>query len=830
MTKINDPGDGGDASDLPNNELVFDVIVIGSGYGGAVSACRFAEAGYRVAILETGYRHQAPNILRGEASEWNPKAGRFGPHTITKISAAVRAWTGTAFGGGSIVNAAVMIRKSFFENWPGDITRESLDPFYDLAESMLGAKVYPVNVPGSLYDDTIKTRTMLEAAVKLGVPSVQPAVAITYREAGEAEDLVKVNQHGAPQMGCRRCGECSLPGCNYLAKNSLDFNYLWLAEKKYGATVFTGNKVDKIEPLTNRTYSVRSIDSKSGKERMFRAKVVVVAAGATGSSELLLRNKHWHNSLSWLSDKLGSQYTTNGTFIGFAVRSKTDLDPSGGPEITAGLDFSGADGQGQGHLMFDGSFRGFTYETFFITGRLVGMGKGMIKLLSGFFKLAEKVKFLEPRTTLPLLVIGRDNASGKLSLTREGKLTTDLRVFDNASFYARANEYMRAFTKAMGTKFLPFPLWWLQRKIDVPHNLGGVPMGRSKESGVVDHLGRVFGYDNFLVLDGSIVPATMGANPALTIAALAERSMATVIPELKKRSVIRAVPEPEPVAPPVVDATAEFHNLYEALEEGEAVALPEALEGKTVLWTPGILARHVGNHSKHVLAAIAEMGLKVTAIPVDTDVATLENIELIKAHVRKLSAGEGILVGHSRGGIMNLDAYRQLNDEDKAKITRIILVQSPINGTPLADFVVKRPWLRRTVAWGSRVVLGNNIMDTLRELSTRGREVAQRALPALTADDLAKILVVRSVIAPGQSPSLDLTRKLNEQYGQVSDGVTPFVQSAIPGTRDVFLGGFDHENLVVYEPGWFKRLTGYRAHAFYVAGYVIEALLRLSVR
>ncbi len=88
---------------------------------------------------ETGYEHKAPNMPRGEASEWNPEAGRFGPHTVQHLSETVTAWRGTAFGGGSIVNAAVMIRKDDFENWPGGITRSALDPYYDLAERMLGA-------------------------------------------------------------------------------------------------------------------------------------------------------------------------------------------------------------------------------------------------------------------------------------------------------------------------------------------------------------------------------------------------------------------------------------------------------------------------------------------------------------------------------------------------------------------------------------------------------------------------------------------------------------------------------------------------------------------
>jgi cholesterol oxidase len=817
-------------------ETEFDAIVVGSGYGGSVSAYRLAEAGLRVAILETGYAHKAPNIPRGEASEWNPGKGRFGPHTITHLSKDVTAWTGTALGGGSMVNAAVMIRKDNFENWPGGITRQSLDPYYDRAEMMLGAKVYPLRLSTSPYADTTKSHLMLSAAEKLGVPAVMPPVAITYLEAGEAPDTVKVNQFGAEQQGCRRCGECSLPGCNYQAKNSLDFNYLFAAQKRFGARVFTGQKVDRIEPTAanpngNGGYKVKTIDSKSGAVRHYQAKIVVVSAGCVGSSELLLRNKEVHSTLPALSDRLGAQYTTNGTFIGFVVRAKEDVDPSGGPEITAGLDFNGPDGLNQGHLMFDGSFRGFSYDTFYITGRLVRLRKLAIKLISGGFKLAEKLKLVQPETTLPLLVIGRDNAVGSFSLNKEGRIQTDLNPQDNRSFYRRANEHLKAFTRAMHTRFLRFPLWSLQSKIDVPHNLGGVPMGNSVRDGVVDHLGRVFGYNNLLVLDGSIIPATMGANPALTIAALAERSMEAVIAQYKQDGAIKADNTAPPAPPAAVSLNSAFQMIHQAvLDSGPGVLpLPDALRNKTVLWTPGILARHMGNHSKHVLARLRKMGLFVLPTGVNTDIATAENVAMLKRMISTLvlDEGQGILMGHSRGGVMNLDAYRQLSAPDKAKISHIILVQSPINGTALADFVLSSKLLRRVVAIGSRIIFGNDVSDTVRELSTRGREVAQRALPPLTPDDLAKICTLRSLIGPKESPSFELTRAILKKHGHQSDGVTPYEISEIPGTQDITLWAYDHENMVIQEPTLLKRLTRYSPHKHYEAGNVVEALLRV---
>jgi cholesterol oxidase len=809
----------------------FDAIVIGSGYGGAVAAYRLAQAGLSVCVMEKGYEHKAPNMPRGRDSEWAPEEGRFGPHTVTKLNKRVTGWHGTAVGGGSIVNAAVMIRKDCFENWPGNITRETLDPYYDRAEQMLGARVYPLHSALSPYAATIKTSFMLKAGERLGVPTVMPPVAVTYRENGEAVGTVKTNQFGAQQQGCRQCGECSLPGCNYQAKNSLDFNYLHGAQHQYGATILPGHEVTSIKPLRRGGYSVVTEGSRDGRNGRYHAKIVVVAAGSLGSSELLLRNKHHYGTLPALSAALGRQYTTNGTFIGFAIRGKEELDPAGGPEITAGLDFNGPDGKNQGHLVFDGSFRGFSYETFYITGRLIGLKNWTIKLISSGFKLAEKTGLLQPKTSLPLLVIGRDNAVGTFSLDKNNRLVTDLNPDDNASFYKRANAHMRALTRAMGTSFLKFPHWSLQGKIDVPHNLGGVPMGRTSLEGVVDDMGRVYGYENLLVLDGSIVPATMGANPALTIAALAERSMETVIPQFKEGGVIRpsaAVPD---VVPPTRDRTALFNTIHRQVAEknaaGNCPQMPLAASPKKVLWVPGILARHMGNHSVTVLARMRQLGLNVEAVPVNTDVATRENVQLLQSRINELEDGEGILIGHSRGGIMCLDAYLGSSPQAKAKVAHIIIIQSPVNGTPLADLAIKTGLRRKLVASLSRLVFGNNIIDTAVELSTRGRAAAQRALPPLTAEDRTKIITLRSTIEKGQSPSFDLTRGIMAAKGQQSDGVTPYEMSAIRGVSDITLKGYDHENLVIQNPTFLKRLTRYRPNKDYEAGNVIEALLRM---
>lgn len=512
----------------------YRVAVVGTGYGGSVAACRAAQAGLTTLVLEKGYGYTT--FPRGEQSEWRPDLGRYGPHTIIELNSKVRSWAATVRGGGSNINAGVMIRKKNFDGWPRGISAETLAPYYDLAEHMLGATPYPDEPP---YADTIKTRLMLEAAQRLGIRAFRPRVAIKWRREGESLGVNRKNRFGSLQTGCRQCAECCLPGCDYASKNTLDHNYLWEARKN-GANIICGQGVEKIEPLEQGGYRLTAINPKTGEESTYEADVVILGAGSLFSTEILLRNKLHYQTLPNLSPRLGSNYTTNGCFIGFAIRAGQDLGPDGGPEITVALDIPGPDGKDQGILMFDGGFKEFSYDAFYITGRGVGLPAPLIKFLTGCFKVAEGVGLINPRTTLPFLIIGRDNAMGHLSLGADGRLRTDLDPRQNREYYARANQHMRAMAKQLNARFLPFLSWQLEGKINVPHNLGGVPMGICYEDGVVDEYGCCYGYSNLCVLDGSTFLTSLGVNPALTITAWAERAIAHILAQLEQKGCITA--------------------------------------------------------------------------------------------------------------------------------------------------------------------------------------------------------------------------------------------------------------------------------------------------
>lgn len=179
---------------------------------------------------------------------------------------------------------------------------------------------------------------------------------------------------------------------------------------------------------------------------------------------------------------------------------------------------------------------------------------------------------------------------------------------------------------------------------------------------------------------------------------------------------------------------------------------------------------------------------------------------------------------------MNLDAYRQLSDADKAKVAHIIVIQGPVNGSLVADWLASSKLLRRLTAVGTRLLFGKNALDTVVDLTTAARKSVNRSLPPLTDEDRGKIITLRSVISKGESRSFEIPRRIAQKAGYMSDGMTPYELSEIGGSRDVTLIAFDHENLVIQEPTFLKRMTGYRAHAQYHAGDVIEALLLLAVQ
>lgn len=571
----------------------FDAVVIGSGFGGSVTAYRLAEAGLRVCVLERGQAYppgsfpRAPHAVR--RGFWDPSEGTYGMYDVWSFKG-LEALVSSALGGGSIIYANVLLRKDEkwfvredltgggYEYWP--VTRAELDPHYDRVERMMKPQRYPFE--HAPYDATPKTRALREAAETLGYAWHLPPLAVTFGNEGAApvpgEPIPEAhpNLHGRTRYTCRLCGECDI-GCNYGSKNTLDYNYLSEA-KRLGAEIRTLCEVKAFEPH-NQGFVVWYVEhdpagtSEGRPRKAVTADRLIVAAGTLGSTYLLMKNRA---AFPNLSDRLGSRFCGNGDLLAFALNARCPdpatgrlgprvLDPNFGPVITSTLRVGDAlDGDGavgRGFYLQDAGYPAFlswiveSADVFGAFKRFVRLVRNVFRArLGGDTNLSREVQDLVGGTlsscAVPLLGMGRDLPTGRFSM--EGKwLQTDWRLDDSKAYFDRLKGTMREVADYLEADFVVNPTWLLKRVITV-HPLGGCPMGRGPHEGVVDAHGQVFGHPNLYVADGAILPGPVGPNPALTIAALADRIADGILAARSGRagaavSVPSAVP---PSAPP----------------------------------------------------------------------------------------------------------------------------------------------------------------------------------------------------------------------------------------------------------------------------------------
>ncbi|HEX3409148.1 MAG TPA: GMC family oxidoreductase N-terminal domain-containing protein, partial [Candidatus Binataceae bacterium] len=314
----------------------YDALVIGSGFGGAVSACRLAQAGLHVGILERGRRYSKGSFPRDWQNPangwlWSKDQGLFDVKPINEMTII----QGAGYGGGSLIYANVHLRAPadlFTAGWPRGYTRAALDPYYDLVAYML--EIRPITASAHLGMPP-KTLAMKKVADQLhrSAQFCHPNLAVDFSVPHQSHK----NKFNVEQEGCNYCGECDI-GCNYLAKNTLDLNYLAVAEQ-HGAEVGTQCEVVKIEPPANGTgYKVTYVDHRAaGAQSVIEAPNVFICAGAVNSTELLLRCREEHHTLRNLSPQLGQGYSGNGDFLAFAFDTAAEVKPSFGPTITTGI-------------------------------------------------------------------------------------------------------------------------------------------------------------------------------------------------------------------------------------------------------------------------------------------------------------------------------------------------------------------------------------------------------------------------------------------------------------------------------------------------------------
>lgn len=510
----------------------YDVVVIGSGFGGAINACRLAQAGRSVCILERGKRWGKQDFPRttGQVARafWNHKDfGLLDYRTFGKIDV-IQA---SGVGGGSLVYFNVHIRtpKEIFEDprWPRGVKRDTLNPYYDKAKDVLEAR--PLTPPADLQMPK-RTEAFLAAARAVGKP-------------GELVDICvytgpdKINRQGVPQSGCVYCGNCML-GCHVHAKNTLDLNYIALAEKN-GAEVFPLHQVEKIEPA-GEGYRVhfRHFDSEKRGESEDGAVIghkVIVSAGSLGSTEILLRSRNLHRTLPNLSPMLGEKFSGNGDFLlAGAFDADREVDPTSGPSITAITDYSTAANRiSIEDLGFPDPFLWYLEGSLPSPGRLQGLKRFLEKYFLRTLGLSQASPFtdgvdrlfgggLTPRF-LPYLGMGTDAANGKMRLSG-GNIDIEWNSARSREMFRQMEAGMKALSAGIKGRYQTSLLWsWPLKKLLTAHPLGGCAMSDDPAAGVVSEYGEVWNYPGLYVSDGSIIPTALSVNPSATISALSER-------------------------------------------------------------------------------------------------------------------------------------------------------------------------------------------------------------------------------------------------------------------------------------------------------------------
>jgi cholesterol oxidase len=562
----------------------FDVVVVGSGFGGSVMTQRLSEAGMSVCLLERGKAYPPGSFARSPwetgRSFWDPSEGLHGLFDVWSFRG-LGGIVASGLGGGSLIYSNVLIRKdrSTFvhdelETWP--LTYDDLEPHYERHERMLSGTTYPFEPDPSKrdphlepYDRTYKTEALRAAAEQLGLQWFLPKLAVAFSTGDKAPSLGEPileepeNLHGRVRMTCRLCGECNI-GCNYGSKNTLDFNYLSDAALRHGASIFTRCEVKTIASRPGGGYAVGYVHHEGATEgeqreaplpvRSVTCDRLVLAAGTFGSTYLLLKNRE---ALPGLSPRLGTRFCGNGDLLTFALKSVQDgggrrrpriLDPGYGPVITSTIRVPDAleGGPGRAYYIQDGGqpqIASWIMEVGHLPGVIRRAIRLAVRLVKKWLRIDRRADIgreisaaFGPATlsssTMLLFGMGRDIPDGNMSLTDDGYLDLDWRTRRSNAFFKQVRGTGKQIAVVLDAKFLDNPPWHLSRVVTV-HPLGGCPMGRDEREGVVDSYGRVFGHPELLVVDGSIVPGPVGPNPSNTIAAMAHRAAERLIEEAR---------------------------------------------------------------------------------------------------------------------------------------------------------------------------------------------------------------------------------------------------------------------------------------------------------
>ncbi|WJR32685.1 GMC family oxidoreductase [Mycobacteroides immunogenum] len=526
--------------DTTTDGAEVDWVVIGSGFGGSVAALRLAERGYQVAVLECGRRFRPEDLPKSSWNlrkyVWMPKLGLRGMLRITMFKD-ISIISGSGVGGGSLVYGQTLYRAT--PKFRASLSESAgipvdLEPYYDVAERMLGVADQPRR--------STRDAMLISAGQSLGIgpDGFHPTrVGVFFGEPGKLVPDPYFGGEGPDRRGCTHCGKCMI-GCRDDAKNTLDKNYLHLAERR-GVRVLPDSLVTEVRPAgaadgsEGYLVSVRNPGSwLRRRPRTIRARGVVFAAGAVGTNQLLADCRA-SGALPRLSPRVGRDVRTNAESVGAITLRDRNTDLTDGVAITGSL-LSGDEIH----------FEAFT---------LGGVGDAYSLLLSPLSgdgtRLTRPLKLLGTILRHPLAVIRSHdfrgwsrrsmllgtmwNRDGVISLRPKRKrFGRGVRLQTQQDTGIPNPTYIPAMydmLESLAAKYDAIPSLWTTEALNIPftaHILGGAVIGATPEIGVIDADHRVYGYHNMLVTDGSAVPYNPGVNPSLTITALAERAMSSI--------------------------------------------------------------------------------------------------------------------------------------------------------------------------------------------------------------------------------------------------------------------------------------------------------------
>lgn len=553
----------------------YDFVVVGSGYGGAITAARLARAqaggkSLSVCVLERGkewpvgtFPDTFDGLLRNARSSANP----LGLYELLNYND-IGVIKGSGLGGTSLVNANVAIvpEESVFRKtgWPSSLNLETLTPHYDRARQVLAAGAHPRAA------QLLKVQAMDRRAAELGTAATPLKIAVNFTVDGP-------NEYGVAQKPCIDCGDC-VTGCNVGAKNTLAMNYLPMA-KNAGAEIFTQTTVEWVEKRSEGGWRIHgryvrsSVDSQTFT---LTADHVVLAAGSINTTEILLRSE-MHGLR--VSPRAGTGFSGNGDFFGISYNGDFRTDVLGfgnhpdspwkayapGPTIVSGIQYDASVGAEQPMMIQDLSFpKGYADAARVAFTLLRGSDSDAGDEQAERERVLRDALVGAPRHpdgalnhTMLYLCMGFDDAKGAMIFDapwyeRDGRMRITWDAAGRQILFTRINEELRRHARSQGGTFIENPIWAVfnLRRLITAHPLGGCPIGEDYLHGAVDQYGRVFSgdgsvHDGLFISDGSLIPSALGVNPFLTISALTEHIVERKIEQLNGT----AYPEPlQPVA------------------------------------------------------------------------------------------------------------------------------------------------------------------------------------------------------------------------------------------------------------------------------------------